>query len=199
MPGNSTNVISIRIDADLDKTLDKLSQDKGMKKVEVIRNFLHLADYIFIDKSKIQSINKNEMLILKRNFINKLVESLPEVKQIDFGEDLARFINDVARIEGKIEDIEYKLAFCERLGFFNKFIDNDGYILFSKKFGPQRFVEAFVWELIHAGKKRDFDRTFTTESIEDSSKKKKEYNSTIQPVHRDSTYYAFEFARIKEE
>jgi poly-beta-hydroxyalkanoate depolymerase len=98
-----------------------------------------------------------------------------------------------------MDDISYKLDLCEEYGFFPKFLDHDGYILINKKFGPKRFVEAFMWILITMGDKGDYDREFITEEIEDSKKVAERYMETIQPVRRDATHYAFEFARMKEE
>ncbi|MFW6312158.1 MAG: hypothetical protein ACOC1K_07985, partial [Nanoarchaeota archaeon] len=141
----------------------------------------------------------NELLLLKRNYLKTLLENMDQIAQIDLGEELGRFINDLARLKGKLEDTEFKLDLCQAYGFFPKLIDNDGYILFPKQFGTKRFVEAFVWRLITMGNKGDFDRDFTEENIEDSRRTRSSYRDAIQPVRRDATHYAFEFAKIEEE
>jgi hypothetical protein len=98
-----------------------------------------------------------------------------------------------------LDDISYKLDLCEEYGLFPKFIDKQNYILITKKFGPERFVEAFIWYLITKGDKGDFDKEFITEELEDSSKLMKKYKETIQPVRRDASHFAFEFAKVEDK
>jgi hypothetical protein len=194
-----TAVVTIRIDADLDEELDFISENKQLSKAALIRNYLNLAKFFVIDHNSIISSNKNELLLLKRNYFKNLLENMDEKIQIDMGEELGQFINDLARLQGKLDDIEFKLGLCQAYGFFPKFIDRAGYILFPKQFGTKKFVEAFVWRLITMGNKGDFDKDFTEENIEDSRRTRSSYYDTIQPVRRDATHYAFEFARIKDE
>ncbi|MFO8017316.1 MAG: CopG family transcriptional regulator [Promethearchaeia archaeon] len=191
-------VITIRIDAELDERLNKISDSKQLSKAALIRNYLNLARFFVIDYNSITSLNKNELLLLKRNYLKDLLENMDQIAQIDMGEDLGRFINDLARLQGKLPDIEFKLDMCQAYGFFPKFIDNEGYILFPKQFGTKKFVESFVWRLITMGNKGDFDKDYTEENIEDSRRTRSSYYDDIQPVRRDATHYAFEFARLKE-
>jgi len=157
-----------------------------------------MAHFFLMDHNSIKSQNENNLIILKRSFFRNIIDNIDQLSQIEFGTELARFINDLARLEGKIDDIEYKLTLCEQYGMFPKFIDKQNYILFSNKFGPKKFVEAFAWYLITKGDKGDFDKQFIEEVLSDSSKLTKKYEETIQPIQRDSSHYAFEFARIKE-
>ena len=131
--------------------------------------------------------------------LKSIDDKLDEAKQMELGNKLARFINDIARLEGQIDYIDYKLELCEHLGLFPKFIDKENYILFSNKFGPEKFVEAFVYKIINYSPEDDYDMDFTTAGIEKDSKRKKDYNKKIGPIERAKSYYAFEFARIKEE
>ncbi|MBD3196159.1 MAG: ribbon-helix-helix protein, CopG family [Candidatus Lokiarchaeota archaeon] len=192
---NNDTVLTVRISSDLDETLNKICNRRRLTKAAVIREYLEMAKYFLIDRNSINSLNENELIILKRNYFKKIIEDLNEVTQIELGTELARFINDLARLEGKLDDKDYKLDLCEEYGLFPKFIDAHSYILFSKKFGPKKFVEAFAWQFITKGEKGDFSIEFTTEQLEDSSKLKKRYEETISPIRRDATHYAFEFAK----
>ncbi|MHA1293868.1 MAG: hypothetical protein ACTSQJ_14520 [Promethearchaeota archaeon] len=193
----STGVLTIRIDEELDDVLNKISEKKRMTKASLIRNYLELARYFIIDEESIKSLNQNDLILLKKNFFIDCLREFNEIQQIDIGTNLARFINDLARIEGKIEDINYKLDLCHHFGFFNKYIDKENYILFSKSFGPKKFVEAFVWQLFTKGDKGDFDKSFIDAEIERSKSIRSNYEKKIQPVYRDSSYFAFEFAKIQ--
>ncbi|MGQ4872782.1 MAG: hypothetical protein ACP6IY_01785 [Promethearchaeia archaeon] len=192
----STSVLTIRVDNDLDKEIEEISNNLRITKAELFRNYLNMAKYIQIDRGSIKSMNQNDLIIIKRNFFYDIISNLDEVSQIELGEELARYINDLARIKGKDNDIEFKLDMCEHFGFFKKFIDNDNYILFSKQFGPKKFVESFAWYLITNGFQGDFDKAWIESEIEKSSKIRDKYNSTIKPIHRDSDHYSFEYANL---
>lgn len=197
-PNISAGVLTIRIDENLDKVLDEIIGKKRMTKASLIRNYLNLAKYIRISDNSIKSINKNYLIMFKRSFIKKILESLSEDNQVAFGTELAQFINDLARIEDNIENLEYKLDMCEKFGFFENDPDKGNYILFTKEFGPERFVDAFAWHLITMGDQGEFDKEFRTEIMDNNKKVKSKYINTIQPVRRDASHYAYEFAKIKE-
>jgi predicted DNA-binding protein len=192
-------VLTVRIKKEIDDILNAIAEKRNLTKAAVIREYLEKAKFFFMDHNSIKSLNENNLVLLKRRYFKKILSEFKEQRQIELATELARFINDLARLKGRIDDISYKLDLIEEYGFFPKFIDNEGYILIDKKFGPERFVEAFVWFLITLGDQGDFSRDFTTEEIEDSSRTRKKYMSTIQPVRRDASHYAFEFAKIENE
>ena len=84
-----------------------------------------MSKFIIKQKSSIKSLNDRDCIIIKRSFFRKLIDTLEEVEQMELGIKTARFINDIARLQGKIENTEYKLDLCEQLGFFPKLIDED--------------------------------------------------------------------------
>jgi len=194
---NSTSVITVRIDDDLNESLDKLREKLGISKADLIRNYLEMSRYIIKQKGSIQSLNNRDFIVVKRSYLRKLLEKEEEENQIKLGEKLARFINDIARINVKLEDIDYKLELCDNLGFFKKFIDDGGYILVSKKFGPRKFVESFIWRLYN--KSTDFNPDWISSKIETQSKTRTAYEKQVQPIERSSSHYSFEFAKILEE
>jgi len=198
-PKEESTVLTVRIKKSLDEALNNISESRRLTKAAVIREYLEKSKFFLMDHNSIKSLNQNELILLKQRFFNKMLSEFDEKRQIELATELARFINDLARIKGNMDDILYKLDLCEEYGFFPKFLDHDGYILINKRFGPERFVEAFIWILITMGDKGDFDREFITEEIEDSKKVAERYMEMIQPVRRDETHYAFEFARLKEE
>ncbi|MFW9988463.1 MAG: ribbon-helix-helix protein, CopG family, partial [Candidatus Odinarchaeota archaeon] len=163
----STNVITVRIDESLNDNLEKVRRKLGISKADLIRNYLELSKYIIKQKGSLQSLNDRDFMIIKRSFARKLVDKEEEEDQIKLGDKLARFINDCARINGKIDDISYKLDLCDNLGLFRNFIDDNKYILIDKKFGPQKFVEAFAWRIFNQG---EFNANWTTSKITDQSK-----------------------------
>jgi hypothetical protein len=198
---NETKVLTVRIEKELDDILNSMSYNTSFTKAAIIRNYLTLAKFIRIQDTsefKLKSLNNNDMIILKSSFFSKILEDHNQRKQIDYGTLLARFINDLARIEGREEDLEYQLDLCEKFGLFPKFIDKENYILFSK-FAPKKFLEAFVWQLVTKGRKGEFNKEFIDKEIEESKKTKSSYQEKIQPVKRDASHYAFEFAKLEKE
>lgn len=192
-----TSVLTVRISRELDQILDKIKDRKGISKASVIRYYLEMAKYILIDIGTIRSLDDRDMIMIKKKRFKKYLKKFEDEEQMEQGVKFARFINDLARVQGKLDDVDYKLDLCEHLGFFPKFIDEDNYILFSNKFGPKKFVEAFAYKLIHYDPEVEYDFSFTEEALE-SSKKKAAYLKFIQPVDRAASYYAFEFAKIPE-
>jgi hypothetical protein len=192
-----TSVLTVRISKELDQILDKIKDRKGISKATVIRYYLEMAKYILIDVGTIRSLDERDMITIKKKTFKKYLKSFEEEGQMEQGVKFARFINDLARVQGKLDDINFKLDLCEHLGFFPKFIDEDNYILITNKFGPKKFIEAFAFKLINYDPEVDYDFTFTEEALE-SSKKKGTYLKTIQPVDRAASYYAYEFAKIPE-
>ncbi len=192
-----TSVLTVRISKELDQILDKIKDKKGISKATIIRYYLEMAKYILIDIGSIRSLDERDMITIKKKTFKKYLKNFEEEEQMEQGVKFARFINDLARVQGKLDNINYKLDICEHLGFFPKFIDEDNYILFTNKFGPKKFVEAFAFKLIHYDPEVEYDYSFTEEALE-SSKKKATYLKAIQPVDRAASYYAYEFAKIPE-
>ncbi|TXT54436.1 MAG: hypothetical protein BAJALOKI2v1_780012 [Promethearchaeota archaeon] len=195
---DNSSVLTIRIDDNVNKRLDDISERRRTTKASVIRDYLEMAKYILLDPKSITSLNKNDLILIKRNTFKTILDRFDEITQIEFGTRIAQFINDLARLQGRINDIEYKLDICEKFGFFPKFIDKERYILFSKLFGPRRFVEAFVWRLITKGDKGDFDKSFISNEIDDNKKVRASYEEKIQPIRRDASHFAFEFANLEK-
>lgn len=194
---DSTSVITVRIEEELNNNIDKIREKMGISKADFIRNYLELSKFIVKQKGSIKSLNDRDFIVVKRSYLRKLIENESEEEQINLGSKLANFVNDIARINGKLDDIEYKLELCNNLGFFPKFIDNENYILLSKKFGPKKFVEAFIWR-IH-NQTTDFNTDWVSSKIDTQSKIRTAYKNKIQPVERSSSHYSFEFAKIQEE
>ena len=158
-----------------------------------------MVKYIIVDQNSVRSIDDRDFIIIKRKMVKKFLKSYEIEDQMDYGIKFAQFINDLARLQGRIDDIEYKLDICQHLGFFPKFLDDDNYILFSNKFGPKKFVEAFAYKLIFYDPDSEYDITFTDENIENSKKKEQEYVKKIGAIYRTESYYAFEFAKLEKE
>ena len=194
-----TSVLTVRINKELDQILENVKNTKGITKANVIRNYLEMAQYMIIDQDSIRSIDDRDLISIKKSTFRKLLNTLEQETQMEWGLKFARFINDIARLQGQLENIDYKLDLCRHLGFFNKFIDKENYILFSTKFGPEKFIEAFVYKIFNYSPEDDYDMDFTTAGIEKDSKRKKDYLKTIAPIERAKSYYAYEFARLEEE
>lgn len=191
------SVLTVRIDEDLDQLLNNLKDEKGISKATLIRNYLELAKYLYIDQESIRSSDDRDLIIIKRKTFRKMLDTFAEVDQMKQGIKFARFVNDIARLRGKIDDLDYKISLCEKYGFFKKFIDAKNYILISNKFGPKKFVEAFTYKLIYHSPEIEYDLNFTEEALEKSKDTRKEYNKEINPVIRANSYYAFEFAKLE--
>ncbi|GAG11494.1 unnamed protein product, partial [marine sediment metagenome] len=148
-PKKQTKVITIRIDKELNENLDRMKERIGINKNSLIKNYLELSKYFLKRKSTIQSLNDRDLVVVKRSFLRNLIDCLKETEQIYFGDKLGEFINDIARIYGKQEDLQYKIDFCDNLGFFNNLLDESNYVLVEKKFGPAKFVEAFYTDYLN--------------------------------------------------
>ena len=199
MAKKEKSVLTIRIDNDLDDIINEICERNRITKASLIRNYLEMIRYVLIDKNSIFSSNNNELLLLKKSVFRTIIDRFSEESQIDLGIELAQFINDLSRLEGKLDDIEFKLDLCEHYGFFQKFIDKEEYILITNKFGPKKFVEAFIYKLIKMGSEQDFDKGWTDEELEKSSSARKAYRQKVSPVQRSAEYYSFEFAKITPE
>jgi len=193
---DSTSVITVRIDEELNYNIEKTRAKLGVSKADLIRNYLEMSKYIIKQKISIQSLNDRDLIIIKRSFLRKLIENWDEEEQIVLGEKLARFINDCARINGKLDDMDYKIEMCDNLGFFRKFTDDEKYLLIDKKFGPIKFVEAFIWTIFNKG---EFNPDWISSKIENQSKIRTAYEKQVHPVERSSSHFSYEFAKIAEE
>ena len=196
----TTNVITIRIDNDLSNHLNEMKKRLGISKADLVRNYLDLSQYLIKQKSVIKSINNRDFIIIKRSYLRKILETLDEVEQIRLGDKLGRFINDLARIVGEIDNINYKLDICENLGFFPKFIDNNNYVLITKKFGPTKFVEAFVLRLF---KQKEYNNKYIDNQINSNKNLPNQYKADMgnkygEPLEISSSHFSFEIAKIPE-
>lgn len=191
---NNQKVITIRIDSELNDQLDIIKNRLGISKADLIRNYLELSKCLLKQKSSLKSLNNRDFIIIKRSYLRKMIAELDEEEQIRSGDKLARFINDLGRINGKDDDIIYKLELCDYMGFFPFFIDNENSLLISKKFGPQKFVEAFTYRLF---KKKEYNIRFIEEELKGSKSLRDQYNKEVQPEDKTSSHYSFKFAKVK--
>ncbi|MFX1497564.1 MAG: hypothetical protein ACFFBH_08570 [Promethearchaeota archaeon] len=192
---SSQDVITIRIDRYLNNNLNRMRERLGISKADLIRNYLDMSKFIIKQKGSIKSLNNRDFIIIKRSYVKKLIENTDEQDQISLGDKLARFINDIARINGKEEDLNFKLEFCDNLGFFTKFIDEENYLLITKEFGPQRFVESFLWRIFY---NKEMNPSYIEEEMKGNKSLRAKYKNEIQPINRSSSHYSFEFAKITE-
>ena len=193
---NPTVVITVRIDEELNSNLESIKEERGISKANLIRNYLELSQILVKQKKSLKSLDDQDFLIIMRGFLREIIEKVEETEQISLGDKLARFINSISLIKNKVDDLDFKLDLCNNLGFFRKYVDDQNYVLISKKFGPKKFVEAFIWQLF---KKKEFNSRYTEEELKGSKNLTQQYNKEIHPVDRISSYYSFEFARMVEE
>ena len=188
-----TKVITIRIDEKLNHHLDNMKKRLGISKTNLIKNYLELSKYLIKQKTAIQSLNDRDLVVVKKSLLRNLIERLEEKDQLNFGDKLARFINDIARIYGRQEDLRYKIDFCNNLGFFTNFFDDNNYLLTTKKFGPKKFVEAFLWRLF---KQKELNSNYIEEEMKGNKSLRQKYKSEIKALDISSSHYSFEFAKI---
>ncbi len=177
----------------MNEHLDNMKERMGISKTNLIKNYLELSKYLIKHKTAIQSLNDRDLVVVKKSFLRNLIEQLEEKEQLISGDKLARFVNDIARIYGKQEDLRYKIDFCDNLGFFNSFFDDDNYLLTTKKFGPKKFVEAFLWRLF---KQKELNSNYNKNEMEGNKSLRQKYKSEIKVLDISSSHYSFEFAKI---
>ena len=193
---SSSVVITVRIDEELNSSLENIKRDIGISKANIIRNYLEFSQCLIKQKTSVKSLDDQDFIIIMRSFLREIIEKAEETEQILLGDKLARFINSITLIKNKGDDLNFKLDLCNNLGFFRKYIDDQNYVLVSKKFGPKKFVEAFSWQLFN---KKEFNSRYTEEELKGSKSLTQQYNKEIHPVDRISSYYSFEFAKMPEE
>ncbi|MFW9894417.1 MAG: ribbon-helix-helix domain-containing protein [Candidatus Thorarchaeota archaeon] len=190
---DSTVVITVRIDEELNENLEAIKRDLGISKADIIRNYLELSKCLIKQKISIKSLDDQDFIIILRNDLRQLLENITEEEQINLGDKFARFINAIALVKDKMDDLEFKLDLCNNLGFFRKYVDDQNYLLISKKFGPKKFVEAFTWRFFT---NKQFNPRYTEDELKGSKNLTQQYNREIHPLDRISSYYSFEFAKI---
>lgn len=194
-PKKPTKVITIRIDEELNEYMDKMNKRIGTNKTSLIRNYLEFSKYVIKQKSALQSLNDRDLVVVKRSFLRNLIERLKESEQLHFGDKLGVFINDIARIYGKQEDIRYKVDFCDNLGFLSSILDDNNNLLVVKKFGPKKFVEAFLWRLFE---QKELNPDYIEEEMKGNKSLRQKYKNQIKELDISSSHYSYEFAKIPE-
>ncbi len=195
-PKKTTRVITIRIDEELNDHLDKMNKRIGVTKTSLIKNYLKLSKYIVKQKSALQSLNDRDLVIVKRSFLRNIIERLNESDQLMYGDKLGVFINDIARIYGKQEDINYKVDFCDNLGFLSSILDDDNNLLVVRKFGPKKFVEAFLWRLFE---QKELNPNYKEEEMKGNKSLRQKYTNQIKELDISSSHYSYEFAKMSEK
>jgi len=193
VPKKLTKVITIRIDAELNEHLDKMKKRMGISKTSLIKNYLELSNYLIKQKSAIQSLNDRDLVVVKRSFLRNLTKRLDESEQLAFGDKLGVFINDIARIYGKQDDLHYKVDFCDNLGFFSSILDDENNLLIVRKFGPKKFVEAFLWRLFE---QKELNPNYIEEEMKGNKSLRQKYKNQIKDLDISSSHYSYEFAKI---
>jgi hypothetical protein len=196
LPKPQTKVITIRIDKELSNNLDRMKKRLGITKTNLIKHYLNLSKYFIKQKSSFQSLNDRDLVVVKRSFLRNLIERLNESDQLIFGDKLGVFINDIARIYGKQEDINYKIDFCDNLGYFSSIIDEDNNLLVVKKFGPKKFVEAFLWRMFE---QKELNPDFIEEEMKGNKSLRQKYKNQIKESDISSSHYSYDFAKIPEK
>jgi len=191
---SDSSVLTIRIDKELDENLNRMKLRLGVSKADLTRNFLELSKYMIKQKNSLKSLNDRDFIIVKRSFLRKLITPLDELDQIVLGDKLARFINDIARISGRVDDLNYKLDICDNLGFFPKFIDEENFVLVTKKFGPKKFVESFLFRIFND---MEMDLNYSEENLKGNKSLTQKYKNDFKVVNRSESHYSYEFTTLK--
>ena len=191
-PKRPSKVITIRIDEELNDNLDKMNKRLGITKTNLIKHYLGLSKYLVKQKSTLQSLNDRDLVVVKRSFLRNLIDRMDESEQLSFGDKLGVFINDIARIYGKQEDIAYKVDFCDNLGYLSSILDDDNNLLVVKKLGPKKFVEAFLWRLFE---QKELNPNYIEEEMKGNKSLRQKYRNQIDI---SSSHYSYEFAKIPE-
>ena len=87
------DVITIRIDRELNNNLNKMKERLGLSKADLIRNYLEMSKFIIKQKGSIKSLNNRNFIVVKRSFLRKLIENADEKEQIDAEDYEAAFEN----------------------------------------------------------------------------------------------------------
>jgi hypothetical protein len=165
LTSSETSVLTIRIDKELNEHLEKMKNRLGVSKADIIRNFLELSKVLIKQKNSLKSLNDRDFIIVKRSFLRKLIVSSDESEQILLGDK------------------------------FPKFIDEDNFVLVTKKFGPTKFAEAFLFRLFNH---KEMDNDYTEENLKGNKSLTQKYKNDFKIVQRSESHYTFEFTKIDQ-
>lgn len=188
-------VLTVRIDSDLDDSINLVRDNLRISKADLIRSYLNLTNYLQIRAGEIKTSDNIDFIFLSRNIFTECINTIDELGQVKIGEKLANFVIGIARNRNEQENLDFKLDICDTLGFFPKYIDAEDYIYIVHEFGPQKFAEAFIWYLIRQEK-----YPFLESDMANNKKLRSRYNEeVIVKPERSARNYTFEFAKLKKE
>ncbi len=195
------HAITVRIDSDMESELNFIAENiLNEKKGNVIRKFLSLAEILAINNDgSIRGYNNRLLMILKKETIQRIISKVDEELQVDFGDEMARYINDICRLKGE-STLEYKLRLCNRLGWLVPFYDKNFNTQIPHDFGPEDFVKAFCYRLVNE-KKMNLKYLSTNLTSDKAAKKEFEriFGKGEKGENAISNHYSFTFMHLREK
>ena len=191
------HAITVRIDSDMENELKFIAENiLNEKKGNVIRKFLSLSEIFAINNDgSIRGYNNRLLMILKQETIQIILSKSDEELQVEFGDEMAQYVNDICRIKGE-SNLEYKLRLCNRLGWLVPFYDKNLNVQIPHEFGPEDFVKAFCYQLVHEKK---MGLKYLSKNLT-SDKGKKEFEKIFgKGENATSGHYSFTFMHLREE
>jgi len=140
--------LTIRMEPDLFDMIDKVADELGQNKsATVARNYLQLANYVFVKADMQITTHDNNPLLLIPSTLFETMTSLikDENSQKDIGDRLATLINLNSEILNFIT-ISQKIEFLKVLGWLPRM--GGDFLRIPRKFGPPMMVAALVHRLV---------------------------------------------------
>jgi hypothetical protein len=143
---------TIRIESDILTKLNDAANKMGIKSATIARNYLKLADSVFIQPNMdMMSFDNSALMIIPNESFHYIISLLLDnskevyVKQVDTGDRLGDMLNKNAECMG-MEDPVQKIELAQSWGWFKSaLIDN--YVAIPRSFGPVTLVNAMVYRI----------------------------------------------------
>lgn len=158
--------LTIRMEPELFDMIDKVADELGQNKsATVARNYLQLANYVFVKADMQITTHDNNPLLLIPSTLFETMTSLikDENSQKDIGDRLATLINLNAEILN-LNNISQKIEFLKVLGWLPRM--GGDFLRIPRKFGPPMLVASLVHRLV-TKKKIEWPLSFFLENFAD--------------------------------
>lgn len=195
---DKNKAITVRINESMENDLNFVSEKLlNVKKGTAIRNYLTLSELVAVSNDgSIKGYNNRLMVILKQETLQLILSKANSDLQLNIGDDMALYINDVCRLKGN-DSLIYKLNLCNRLGWFIYTLDSEKNVQISLEFGPEDYTKAFFYRL--AKDKKMAVRFLSDKTVSDKTAKRdmeKEFGKGETAI---TANYSFKFMHLREE
>ena len=110
-------IFSLRLDQDLIRNINRLSEELDVSKTKIARSYIQLSDYFFLEPNlELKTFTKMSLSIFPKDILKDLLHSLSEKDKISIGDKLGTIINNNSQVIG-LNTIEEKRKLIQGLNW----------------------------------------------------------------------------------